>query len=177
MKSSGAERKSSGAPESPSYIEVLHTCPTGWRYPTDKMIQVSRLGVQTGWWPLFEIQDGVFKLSYKPKELKPVSDFIQSQGRFRHITDEQIDQLKLNTRHQRMDTVMISSNLPRSKVSKAAQFIPAPRPPGTSVPFTWALCAASLARWLCRPPSPIFHREAANSGQTSSRLPRLRQRR
>jgi pyruvate/2-oxoacid:ferredoxin oxidoreductase beta subunit len=74
-----------------SYIEVLHTCPTGWRYPTDKMIQVSRLGVQTGWWPLFEIQKDIFRITYKPKELRPVSEFIKMQGRFRHITDEQID--------------------------------------------------------------------------------------
>jgi pyruvate/2-oxoacid:ferredoxin oxidoreductase beta subunit len=74
-----------------SYIEVLHTCPTGWRYPTDKMIEVSRLGVQTAWWPLYEIQDGVLKISYKPKELKPVSEFMKMQGRFRHIKDEQIE--------------------------------------------------------------------------------------
>ena len=74
-----------------SYIEVIHTCPTGWRYPTDKMIEVSRLGVQTAWWPLFEIQDGEFRLTNKPKELRPVSEFIKMQGRFRHIKDEQIE--------------------------------------------------------------------------------------
>ena len=74
-----------------SYIEVLHTCPTGWRYPTDQMIQVSRLAVQTAWWPLFEIQNGVFRLSYKPREIRPVSEFVKTQGRFRHITDDQME--------------------------------------------------------------------------------------
>lgn len=73
-----------------SYIEVLNTCPTGWRYPPDQMIRVARLAVQTGLWPLYEIEDGVFKLTYRPKEILPVAEYLKIQGRFSHITEDQI---------------------------------------------------------------------------------------
>jgi pyruvate ferredoxin oxidoreductase beta subunit len=73
-----------------SYIEVLNTCPTGWGYPEDQMINLARLAVQTGYWPLFEIEDGRFTLNRRPKELKPVREYLNPQGRFRHLTEEQI---------------------------------------------------------------------------------------
>jgi len=74
-----------------SFIDVLHTCPTGWRYDPTQMIKMSRMGVQSGWWPLFEIENNTFQLNYKPKELQPVEEFIKPQGRFRHITHNQIE--------------------------------------------------------------------------------------
>lgn len=73
-----------------SYIEVLNTCPTGWGYPEDQMINVARLAVQTGYWPIFEIEDGSFTLNHRPEELKPVKEYLDIQGRFRHLEEEQI---------------------------------------------------------------------------------------
>jgi pyruvate ferredoxin oxidoreductase beta subunit len=47
--------------------------------------------VQSGVWPLYEIIDGErFRLNYKPRELKPVSEYMRPQARFRHVTDDQI---------------------------------------------------------------------------------------
>lgn len=77
-----------------SYIEVLNTCPTGWGYPEDQMIQVARLAVQTCYWPLFEIEEGTFTLNHRPKELKPLREYLEIQGRFRHLTNEQINQVE-----------------------------------------------------------------------------------
>ena len=52
---------------------------------------MTRLGVQSGIWPLYEILDGQkFKLNYKPKELKPVTEYLSPQARFRHMTEEEI---------------------------------------------------------------------------------------
>jgi len=70
-------------------------CPVGWRYDPAKSIEVARAGVQSGVWPLYEVLDGEdFKLNYKPKELKPVTEYLKSQGRFRHMTEEEIGDIQ-----------------------------------------------------------------------------------
>ncbi len=70
---------------------IQSPCPVGWRYDPAKTIEIARLGVQTGIWPLYEIIDGEkFKLNYKPRELKPVTEYLKPQARFRHVTDEDI---------------------------------------------------------------------------------------
>jgi len=70
-------------------------CPTGWRYDPSKTIEVGRLAVQTGVWPIYEILDGrKFRLTYKPRELKPISEYLKMQGRFRHLTEDEIAELQ-----------------------------------------------------------------------------------
>jgi len=70
-------------------------CPVGWRFDPAKTIEVARAGVQTGVWPLMEIEYGQkFKLNYKPKELKPVSEYLKPQARFRHMTDAEINEVQ-----------------------------------------------------------------------------------
>ncbi len=70
---------------------IQSPCPVGWRYDPAKTIEIARLGVQAGIWPLYEIIDGEkFKLNYKPRELKPVTEYLKPQARFRHVTDEDI---------------------------------------------------------------------------------------
>ena len=69
---------------------IQSPCPVGWRYDPAKTIEIARSGVQSGIWPLYEIVDGVdFKLNYKPKELKPVTEYLRPQARFRHMTEEE----------------------------------------------------------------------------------------
>jgi len=70
---------------------IQSPCPVGWRYDPAKTIEIARLGVQAGIWPLYEIIDGEkFKLNYKPRELKPVTEYLKPQARFRHVTDDDI---------------------------------------------------------------------------------------
>jgi pyruvate/2-oxoacid:ferredoxin oxidoreductase beta subunit len=78
---------------------IIHTpCPVGWRFDSEKTIELARSAVQSGIWPLYEILDGVeFKLNYKPRELKPVKEYIRAQNRFRHLTDEEIDEIQTDT--------------------------------------------------------------------------------
>ncbi|UCD45505.1 MAG: pyruvate synthase subunit beta [Candidatus Bathyarchaeota archaeon] len=70
------------------YIHNVMPCPTGWRFDPAKSIEVIRLGVQTWTWPLYEVDDGVLKLSYKPEQ-KPVDEYLKVQNRFRHLSEEQ----------------------------------------------------------------------------------------
>jgi len=79
-------------------IIVSSPCPVAWGFDPAKTIEIARLGVQTGVLPIYEILNGVsFKLNYKPKELKPVSEFLKPQGRFRHITEAEINEIQTET--------------------------------------------------------------------------------
>ncbi len=73
--------------DGPAYLHILSVCPTGWRIPPNKSIEYGKLAVDTGVFPLYEVDHGVWKLSRKPKSLKPVSEYLQGQGRYRHLDD------------------------------------------------------------------------------------------
>lgn len=73
--------------DGPTFINILSPCPLGWRHPGDKTIELAKLAVETCFWPLYEVENGVYKLSYKPKEKKSLSEWIVPQGRFRHLKD------------------------------------------------------------------------------------------
>jgi pyruvate ferredoxin oxidoreductase beta subunit len=74
-----------------AYIHVQQPCATGWYFPPEKTVEVGRLAVQTGAWPLIEVEDGVLKVNIKPRELKPVGEYLKLQRRFRHLSEEQLE--------------------------------------------------------------------------------------
>lgn len=69
----------------PSFLNVLAPCTLGWKFPEDMGITISRLGVETNFWPLYEIINGKYRLNYVPKKRKPITEFIKYQGRFKHL--------------------------------------------------------------------------------------------
>ena len=69
----------------PKFMNILSPCNRGWRSKTDDAIQLSRLAVETCYWPLYEIENGVTNVTFKPKEKKPLVDFLKPQGRFKHL--------------------------------------------------------------------------------------------
>ncbi len=78
-------------------ILIQSPCPVGWRFDPAKTVELARAGVQAGVWPLYEIEHGTtFKLNYKPKELKPVSEYLKPQSRFRHMTEVEINEVQTN---------------------------------------------------------------------------------
>jgi pyruvate ferredoxin oxidoreductase beta subunit len=74
----------------PAYIHILSVCPTGWRSPTDTIIKLGRLAVETGMFPLYEVENGQYKMSVDLPQLRPVKDYLKQQGRFRHLSDDNI---------------------------------------------------------------------------------------
>jgi pyruvate ferredoxin oxidoreductase beta subunit len=75
----------------PSYIHCLSVCPTGWRLPPEQCIKAGRMAIQTGIFPLYEVEDGKYRITVEiPKKLRPVEDYIKIQGRFRHLTEAEI---------------------------------------------------------------------------------------
>ncbi|MBN1376673.1 MAG: pyruvate synthase subunit beta [Dehalococcoidia bacterium] len=78
----------------PSYIHILSVCPTGWRSPSNKTITVGRLAVETGFFPVYEIENGKYTLNFDYPKLRPVEDYLKTQGRFRHLTKENIAEIQ-----------------------------------------------------------------------------------
>ena len=78
----------------PAYIHVLSVCPTGWRSAPDLSIRLGRLAVETGVFPLYEIEDGKYKMSLEPPKLRPVEDYLNLQGRFRHLSEDNIKEIQ-----------------------------------------------------------------------------------
>jgi pyruvate ferredoxin oxidoreductase beta subunit len=83
------------AVEGPAFIDVLAPCPRGWRHGGDQTTNIARLAVETGFWPLFEVEKGVWKLTMpaRARELKPVSEFLKAQGRFKHLFKPENEEL------------------------------------------------------------------------------------
>lgn len=75
--------------DGPTFINVLSPCPPGWRFASDLGLEMARLAVETCFWPLYEFENGKRKLTYKPKEKLPLSEWTKHQGRFRHLHQEE----------------------------------------------------------------------------------------
>ncbi len=71
--------------EGPCFLNVLSPCPRGWRYEMQDLAEICRLAVDTCVWPLYEIEDGIWRLTYEPAKKLPVERFLEKQGRFRHM--------------------------------------------------------------------------------------------
>nr|MBC8414611.1 pyruvate ferredoxin oxidoreductase [bacterium] len=69
----------------PKFLNVIAPCNRGWRTKTDDAITLAKIAFETCYWPLFEIENGVTKITSKPKEKKPLVDFLKPQGRFKHM--------------------------------------------------------------------------------------------
>lgn len=69
----------------PAFLNVLAPCPRGWRYNTPDLMEVSKMAVETCFWPLYEVVDGKYNITYKPKNKLPVREFLKMQGRFKHL--------------------------------------------------------------------------------------------
>lgn len=60
-------------------------CPTGWGFDPKDSVEIEKLAVQTGVWPLKESVNGVVKHTFVPRSLTPVSEYLKAQDRFRHL--------------------------------------------------------------------------------------------
>jgi pyruvate ferredoxin oxidoreductase beta subunit len=75
--------------EGPAFLNVMCNCPTEWKYEASQGIRLAQLALDTCAWPLYEVENGKYKINYKPKEKKPVLEWLKPQGRFRHLFKEE----------------------------------------------------------------------------------------
>ena len=78
----------------PAYIQILSPCPTGWRFATDLTIKVGRLAVETGTFPLYEVENGTYRLNFDFPKLRPVTDYMKLQRRFGHLSEDVINEIQ-----------------------------------------------------------------------------------
>ena len=69
----------------PAFLNVLSPCPLGWRHQSDITIELSKIAMDTCFWPIYEIIEGVWKLNYNPSVKKPIEEWIKPQGRYKHL--------------------------------------------------------------------------------------------
>lgn len=69
----------------PTFLNVMSPCPLGWYTKPEDSIKWAKLSVDTCYWPLYEVENGILRLTYKPKEKKPLVDWLRPQGRFKHL--------------------------------------------------------------------------------------------
>jgi pyruvate ferredoxin oxidoreductase beta subunit len=73
----------------PTFLNVLTPCQPGWDYPSDQLVEVARLAVESRYWPLYEVDGGQHRLTFNPREPIPVRDWVGRQGRFKHLLTDQ----------------------------------------------------------------------------------------
>jgi len=71
--------------DGPAFLNIIAPCPRGWRCDAAQTIELTRLAVETCYWPLVEVEDGRWRITYRPREKKPLTSFLKAQGRFRHL--------------------------------------------------------------------------------------------
>ena len=71
--------------EGPTFLNILAPCPRGWGYATDELMNINKLAIETCYWPLYEVTNGIYKINYKPKNKLPIEEFLKPQKRFRHM--------------------------------------------------------------------------------------------
>jgi pyruvate ferredoxin oxidoreductase beta subunit len=95
--------------EGPAYLHILSVCPTGWRSAPELSIKLGRLAAETGVFPIYEIEHGKYKLNIDFSQLRPLKDYTRLQGRFRHLTDEMLQQIEKRI-HQEYEQLREKAN-------------------------------------------------------------------
>jgi pyruvate ferredoxin oxidoreductase beta subunit len=91
------------------FMHVFTPCSPGWGFPFRDTIKIGKLAVETGWVILYEVENGVFRLTAASESiarkgnLRPLREYLMEQGRFKNITEEQVNELQgwVNTRWKR----------------------------------------------------------------------------
>ncbi len=73
--------------EGPSFLAVFSPCVRFWRVNDDQTVEISKLAVETKYWPLYEVERGVYRVTRKPRQFRPVEEFVKAQGRFRRLLE------------------------------------------------------------------------------------------
>jgi pyruvate ferredoxin oxidoreductase beta subunit len=76
------------------FLHILGPCPPGWRYLTAQSTEMARLAVESRYFPLLECDHGEWRVTFRPKLRVPVGEFLAAQGRFSHLSSEQIEAIQ-----------------------------------------------------------------------------------
>jgi pyruvate ferredoxin oxidoreductase beta subunit len=83
-----AKAEKAFAAEGPAFLLVFAPCPRGWRSAYNKTVEIASIAVKTAFWPLFEVEDGEWRMTTKRvtrENRLPIEEFLKPQGRFKHL--------------------------------------------------------------------------------------------
>ncbi|MGP3666845.1 MAG: pyruvate synthase subunit PorB [Candidatus Bathyarchaeota archaeon] len=80
--------------DGPAYLHVISPCVPGWRIRPEMTIKLARLAVQTGIFPLYEVENGVLRVTVKVSKRKRVEEYLKLQGRFAHLTEDMVKKIQ-----------------------------------------------------------------------------------
>lgn len=69
----------------PAFINILASCNRGWRVKMEDSISICKMAADTCAWPMYEVENGIYKVTYKPREKQPAVEWLKMQGRFSHL--------------------------------------------------------------------------------------------
>jgi pyruvate ferredoxin oxidoreductase beta subunit len=78
----------------PAYIQISCPCIPGWKIDPSHTIKLSELEISTNFKPLYEIENGVVKINFKPQNKTKVEELLKLQGRFKHLNPQEIDEIQ-----------------------------------------------------------------------------------
>lgn len=73
------------------FLHLFAPCPTGWKHSPDQTINIAQAATKTNVFPIYEVENGVYKINKKIKKPMPVSKYLEKQGRFRHLDEKEVD--------------------------------------------------------------------------------------
>jgi pyruvate ferredoxin oxidoreductase beta subunit len=73
------------AADGPAFLNVLTDCPVGWGHEPRLSLHVLNDAVDSLFWPLYEVVDGRYRLTYQPETVVPIEDWLRPQKRFAHL--------------------------------------------------------------------------------------------
>ncbi|MEM1525937.1 MAG: thiamine pyrophosphate-dependent enzyme [Ignisphaera sp.] len=83
------------AVDGPAFIHVVQPCTTGWRFDPRYGIKIAKLATETAMWVNWELEDNeVFRITVPVPKRKHVKHYIRAQGRFNHLTDDDIAEIQ-----------------------------------------------------------------------------------
>ncbi len=97
------------ATSGPSFVHVFNPCPVGWYHDPSQTIEIARLAISTKAFPLYEIENGILKFTQKveAENAKPIKEYLQAQGRFKHLTEQEIQKIQeyANARYEFLSSI------------------------------------------------------------------------
>lgn len=85
-------------------LNILAPCHRGWRYPMEETVEISRLATETCIWPLYEVENGKWRLTHKVRQKRPLREYLEKQGRYSHLfrpeNEASLEQLQAFTDRQ-----------------------------------------------------------------------------
>jgi pyruvate ferredoxin oxidoreductase beta subunit len=69
----------------PAFVNILVPCNLFWKIDPADQVKICRLAADSRFWPIYEVANGEYRVSYKPKGQTPVEEFLRAQGRYAHL--------------------------------------------------------------------------------------------